>query len=79
MGIFKRKKEDLQSTKGEDLKASFTAVKEVEQTTRKVYLKYSSCCGCGCHNIDIVRWVPAESALQNGDFVDELEDDDEQI
>lgn len=81
MGISKKKNEQLQSSEENvDLKAQFTAVKtavkEEESSLRKVKLKYSSCCGCGCDTIVFTRWVEKNSPLKKGDFVDSMEDDD---
>lgn len=82
MSVFKKKKEVSSSLIEVNLTAKFIEVKEakteeVEEATRLVHLKYSSCCGCGCHTIDFTRRVPVSSPLRKGDFVDEMEYDDD--
>jgi len=46
-------------------------------TTRKVNLVYKSCCGCGCHNINLTREVPFDSELKDGDYINEILETDE--
>lgn len=43
-----------------------------QPVTREVTLSYKSCCGCGCNWIDIIRTVPFDSPLINGDRVNEI-------
>lgn len=44
--------------------------------TRDVRLIYSSCCGCGCSDMDISRTVPYDSPLKDGDRAAQLNDSD---
>jgi hypothetical protein len=37
---------------------------------RIVEVKYNSCCGCGCTELDIFVKVPLDSHIQDGDIVD---------
>lgn len=80
MGLLNKKseKQETQSTLAEEFKAE--KEREVSRpTTRRVRLKASSCCGCGCHDVDIMREVPFDSPLNDGDHVTRIEDDDEII
>lgn len=43
---------------------------------RKVRLRYSSCCGCGCYDVTIERTVPEDSDLKDGDWADDYMDGD---
>jgi hypothetical protein len=45
--------------------------------TRNVKLWAQSCCGCGCSDVQIMRTVPYDSHLQDGDRVGSFEDSDE--
>jgi hypothetical protein len=49
---------------------------EPEPGPRKVNLIYSSCCGCGCSSDNIIRKVPFDSDLQDGDVVYDFIDGD---
>lgn len=49
------------------------------QPFREVKLKYRSCCGCGCYDEKVLRLVPHDSPLQNGDRIDFLEEDDQVV
>lgn len=44
--------------------------------SRDVTLVYTSCCGCGCYDIQIRRTVPYDSDLHDGDTVYSLEPED---
>ena len=44
--------------------------------TRFVDLVYSSCCGCGCTDIEIRREVPYNSKYKDGDRAERLLDTD---
>ena len=66
-----------------DLREEFEQIKK-KATFRKVRLRYSSCCGCGCYDITIERTVPTDSDLQDGDRANDyidgditIDDDDE--
>ena len=74
-----KQKEELASVGTSSLNEQFTEVKEAASQFRTVELKYSSCCGCGCHTINFKREVPVKSKLRDGDFVDDMEDDDKRI
>jgi hypothetical protein len=47
--------------------------------TRDVTLKYRSCCGCGCSDVDVMRTVPYDSPFQNGDRISDLGPNDKMI
>lgn len=72
-------KKDTKHSKSEldKLESKFKEVKK--KTIRKVILKFSTCCGCGCMDVDVERMVPDDSNLQNGDRIHDLEDTDEII
>jgi hypothetical protein len=57
-----------------DLKKRFEEVQAepVQQLTRLVTLKYKQCCGCGCSYDDIIREVPHNSPLKNGDVTNTM-------
>lgn len=42
---------------------------EEEVSTRRILLKYKSCCGCGCSTELYYRDVPEDSHLQDGDYM----------
>lgn len=48
-----------------------TKFAQLKQTpiTRKVQLKYKSCCGCGCNYFRVEREVGNNSPLNNGDVI----------
>lgn len=50
-----------------------------QPVTREVKLRYKSCCGCGCSDVEVMRTVPFDSPLQNGDRIDELGPNDEML
>ena len=47
--------------------------------TRVVKLVFSSCCGCGCSDVEIKREVPFDSKLKDGDRITKLEKKDKMI
>jgi hypothetical protein len=61
-----------------DLKKRFEQVQAepVQELTRLVKLKYKQCCGCGCSYTDIIREVPNDSPLKNGDITNTMLDTD---
>ena len=63
----KTKTKTAPSTKSsmDELREEFGKVKA--SGVRKVKLKYKSCCGCGCYDVDIERTVPVDSPLKDGD------------
>jgi len=74
MSLLKKTKEKANSSVHE---VSSKLKEKVEQlasqpVTREVTLSYKSCCGCGCDWIDIIRTVPFDSPLQDGDRVKEM-------
>lgn len=77
-----RKSSETTNVVSEDLKNRLGDLKEKNSeipitTYRFVNLVTSSCCGCGCHNIDIRRKVSRDSPLEDGDYVSELLETDE--
>jgi hypothetical protein len=60
------------------IKAKFESISS-KPVTRNVKLLYSSCCGCGCSDIEILRTVPYESPLSDGDRAAQLLDSDEVV
>jgi len=50
--------------------------KEEEKDYREVKLQYTSCCGCGCDEITLLRKVPIDSLLKDGDMAEDYEDGD---
>lgn len=40
--------------------------------TRRVRLRYRSCCGCGCDWISLYREVPWDSDLKDGDKTEQF-------
>ena len=59
-----------------NFKEKFEAIASTP-ATRQVKLWAKSCCGCGCSDVEIMRTVPYDSPLQNGDHVKSFEDSDE--
>lgn len=57
-------------------KLNTVEVKETKKT-RIVYLKYKSCCGCGCNDMNVRRTVPFDSPLKDGDRIKEIQKGDE--
>lgn len=51
--------------------------KEKKKERRKVTLWYTSCCGCGCDDLEIIREVDNDSPLQDGDIATDFLDGDE--
>ena len=66
--------EQKSSRTNENLQAQLGSVIDapVKLERRTVKLITQSCCGCGCHDIEISRVVDANSPLQNGDRVTEM-------
>ena len=60
-------KESLEKTKQKKTTAPVEEKKKPK--FRKVRLKYESCCGCGCEEYELIRKVPYDSKLKNGDYV----------
>lgn len=74
MSLLKKTQEKVNSSVHE---VSSNLKEKVEQLvynppTRDISLSYKSCCGCGCDYIDIIRTVPFDSELEDGDIVDEM-------
>lgn len=61
-----------------NLKEKFEKISS-QPATREVKLIYQSCCGCGCHDTTVVRTVPYDSSLKNGDRISSLEKGDKQL
>ena len=57
--------------KADEFKRKLSGIKEVAKT-RKVKLVYKSCCGCGCDYVDIIRVVPMDSPLKDGDVAKKM-------
>jgi len=60
------------------MKEKFEAISSTP-ATRDVILKYQSCCGCGCSDVDVKRTVPYNSDLQSGDRINDLGPNDEML
>lgn len=69
------KQENLGMDKKSVLKGKFEEISS-QPATREVKLRYKSCCGCGCSEVEIMRVVPFNSELQNGDKAEEILDGD---
>lgn len=56
-------------------------LQEISKTpaTRMVRLVTKSCCGCGCTDINIIREVPYDSPLQDGDYTKDLRKGDREV
>lgn len=57
-----------------ELKKRFEEVQAepVQELTRLVTLKYKECCGCGCSYTDIIREVPYNSPMKDGDVTNKM-------
>ena len=66
------------STTMKDLKAKFETIQKVNPT-RSVFLRYKSCCGCGCETYKIERTVPHDSKLKTGDYINNTDKGDKQV
>lgn len=82
MGLFSKKKlqpsenTELMST-NEALKEELKKVQTVDTPkTRIVYLKYKSCCGCGCADVAVKRTVSHDSKLKTGTRISETQEGD---
>lgn len=71
----KNRQED-ETTSVNNFREKFEAL-SANPATRVVNLIASSCCGCGCSDIEIRRIVPFNSTLKDGDRVKEIERSDE--
>ncbi len=72
MDQIQKRADEAQKTSGtsQAIKEAFEAEKENKiEITRKVILVYSSCCGCGCSDVDVARTVPFDSPLKSGDRI----------
>lgn len=76
-------KQDLKKVNTEEVDVSKLKEKleEIRDTplTRKVMLRLKACCGCGCSEEKIIREVPYDSSLKDGDIVNQLHKSDEWI
>lgn len=70
------KEEQQSSPELQDLKEELAEIKK-GKSTRFVRLWYSSCCGCGCDDVLIVREVPTDSELQDYDMAGSFQENDE--
>lgn len=59
----------------DDVLAKVDAVKQ----KRIVKLRFKSCCGCGCNDLKIEREVDGTSKLQDGDYIHDVLDTDNQV
>ena len=77
MQLFKKSKQGKGSDNETGLKDKFEQkFKDAQELpenppTRVVVLKYKSCCGCGCTDLDVERTVAYDSPLQNGDRIED--------
>jgi hypothetical protein len=79
MSIKQKETEKKAQAKFDKLKEQYNEVKAKEikkPPTKVVKLKYKACCGCGCSDETILREVPYDSELKNGDRVDTMLRDD---
>lgn len=71
--LFKKKapKAEEQIQKNSSITEELKKVMEtpVKEEYRYVFLRASSCCGCGCTDIKIKRKVPIDSPLKDNDYV----------
>lgn len=84
MQLIKQKEEEKKINS--KLREEFNSLKEKEitplaqeplaQKDRLVKLVFSSCCGCGCKDISLIRKVEFDSELQDGDRTSELQETD---
>lgn len=85
MGFFEKMKSSKRETTTKDsLKERFKEeqTKEIQElpSTRTVILKYGSSCGCGGNSmVDIMREVPYDSNLRDGDRIYELKKGDVEL
>jgi hypothetical protein len=81
--MFFRKKQVEQTEKKMDLSSEIEkAISiKVKEETRIVKLRSKSCCGCGCSEVTVLRTVPADSKLRDGQSIrfDDILDTDEVI
>ena len=76
LGLFRSKKEkEIEQNSLDHIKEQFEEIKS-KKSTRMVTLKYNSCCGCGCSDIELRREVDEDSHLKNGDRVDTILEND---
>ena len=76
-GLFRknRKENELEQNDLNHIKEQFEEIKS-KKTTRIVTLKYNSCCGCGCMDVDVKREVDEDSHLKDGDRIDKILEND---
>jgi hypothetical protein len=67
--------EHVKNSLGE-LKAKFDKISS-QPATRDVKLLYSSCCGCGCSDVEVLRTVPYDSPINDGDRINKIRDTDQ--
>lgn len=76
LGLFRSKKEkEIEQNSLDHIKGQFEEIKS-KKTTRVVTLKYNSCCGCGCMDVDVKREVDENSSLRDGDRIDKILEND---
>lgn len=75
MAIFKKQKKLINQPQERDTSALESVLGD--NGTRRVKLYYTACCGCGCHDEVLYRTVPTNSPLKDGDYVTDIEDNDE--
>jgi hypothetical protein len=68
-------KKEFQSLVEKQTPIESTAVQPV--STRIVRVMVSSCCGCGCVDVEITRSVPIDSSIKDGDYVGAIQDGDQ--
>lgn len=71
----KRKEVSVKKEKEID-KSELKSALENKVRTRTVRLRFSSGCGCGGGYDEVLREVPYDSKLKNGDIIHDLEDGD---
>ena len=71
----KRKEVSVKKEKEID-KSELKSALENKVRTRTVRLRYRSGCGCGGGYDKVLREVPYDSKLKNGDIIHDLEDGD---
>lgn len=88
MSIRKRREAERKETKRDHSTARHIAEQatkraeeiaaEVKERTqdRDVFLKWKSCCGCGCTDMAVRRVVPGDSPLKDGDRIKEVSSSD---
>lgn len=75
MAIQKLKEQEKEKKSSSSFKEQVEAIIS-KPVTKKVRLKYRSSCGCGSSVVTIEREVAYDSHYENGDYIDELLDDD---